>query len=118
VVDWRLTDEDRRNLEETTLKLGIELARSGSARLRMRELESLDWMPSGSGGHHMGTTRMSDDPRRGVADRHARVHGLANLHLAGSSLFPTGGYANPTLTLVALSLRLADRLAGIAELRG
>jgi choline dehydrogenase-like flavoprotein len=118
VVDWQLTDEDRRNLEETTLKLGIELARSGSARLRMRELDSLDWMPSGSGGHHMGTTRMSDDPRRGVANRHARVHGLANLHLAGSSLFPTGGYANPTLTLVALSLRLADRLAGIAELRG
>jgi choline dehydrogenase-like flavoprotein len=61
-------------------------------------------------GHHMGTTRMHDDPRLGVVDRHCRVHGLANLFIAGSSVFPTGGYANPTLTIVALTERLADDL--------
>jgi choline dehydrogenase-like flavoprotein len=62
------------------------------------------------GWHHMGTTRMSDDPKRGVVDRHCRVHGMENLYVAGSSVFPTSGSANPTLTLVALTLRLADHL--------
>lgn len=58
----------------------------------------------------MGTTRMSEDPKRGVTDSHARVHGLSNLHIAGSSVFPTSGCATPTLTLVALATRLADHL--------
>jgi choline dehydrogenase-like flavoprotein len=62
------------------------------------------------GNHHMGTTRMSDDPRTGVVDRDCRVHGMANLFVAVSSVFPTGGSANPTLTIVALALRLADHL--------
>jgi choline dehydrogenase-like flavoprotein len=62
------------------------------------------------GPHHMGTTRMAADSRRGVVDENCRVHGLANLYVAGSSVFTTGGYANPTLTLVALGLRLADHL--------
>jgi choline dehydrogenase-like flavoprotein len=54
---------------------------------------------------------MASDPRRGVTDGWGRVHGLPNLHVAGSSLFPTGGWANPTLTILALSLRTADRIA-------
>jgi len=58
----------------------------------------------------MGGTRMHGDPRQGVVDADARVHGIANLYVAGSSLFPTGGAANPTFTLVALALRLADHL--------
>jgi len=63
------------------------------------------------GFHHMGTTRMADDPRHGVTDGWGRVHGLPNLHIAGSSLFPTAGWANPTLTILALTLRTADRIA-------
>jgi choline dehydrogenase-like flavoprotein len=70
------------------------------------------WERVGGGDHHVGTTRMSDDPKRGVVDRHCRVHGVANLHVAGSAVFPTTGSANPTLSLVALALRLADRLKG------
>jgi choline dehydrogenase-like flavoprotein len=62
--------------------------------------------------HHTGTTRMHDDPRRGVVDRECRVHGLSNLYCAGSSVFPTSGYANPTLTIIALAIRLADHLKG------
>jgi choline dehydrogenase-like flavoprotein len=58
----------------------------------------------------MGTTRMSDDPRRGVVDRECRVHGLENLWIAGSSVFPTSGFANPTLTILAMTLRLASTL--------
>jgi choline dehydrogenase-like flavoprotein len=60
--------------------------------------------------HHLGTTRMSDDPKTGVVDANCRVHGVANLYVAGSSVFPTSGYANPTLTIVALALRLGDEL--------
>jgi choline dehydrogenase-like flavoprotein len=62
------------------------------------------------GWHHMGTTRMNDNPRQGVVDSNSRVHGLSNLYIAGPSVFPTGGYANPCLTLVALTLRLSDHL--------
>ena len=59
----------------------------------------------------MGGTRMHADPRQGVVDEHGRVHGVDNLFVAGSSVFPTGlGYANPTLTIVALAIRLADHL--------
>lgn len=60
--------------------------------------------------HHMGTTRMSTTPEKGVVDRDSKVHGLVNLYVAGSSVFPTGGYANPTLTLVALANRLGEHL--------
>ncbi len=64
-----------------------------------------------TGTHHMmGTTRMSDDPRDGVVDRDCRVHGVENLYIAGSATFPTGGYANPTLTNLALSIRVADKV--------
>ena len=66
--------------------------------------------PDPNAHHHMGTTRMHPDPRRGVLDEHARVHGVSNLFVAGSSVFPTSGFANPTLTIVALTLRLAEHI--------
>ena len=62
------------------------------------------------GWHQMGTTRMSSNPRAGVVDADCRVHSVANLYVAGSSVFPTYGTANPTMTLLALTLRLADHL--------
>ncbi|MEL7339311.1 MAG: GMC oxidoreductase, partial [Bacteroidota bacterium] len=63
-----------------------------------------------SGSHHIGSTRISDDPKTGVVDRDCKVHGIQNLYVAGASVFPTGSHANPTLTIVALALRLADKL--------
>ena len=66
--------------------------------------------------HDMGTTRMSNDPRHGVVDASCKVHGISNLFIAGSSVFPTAGYTTPTLTIVALPLRLAEHLT--AELKG
>jgi len=62
--------------------------------------------------HPMGSTRMAKDPREGIVDENCRVHGTGNLYVASSSVFPTGGYANPTLTVLALALRLAEHLAG------
>jgi choline dehydrogenase-like flavoprotein len=61
--------------------------------------------------HHVGTTRMSADPKSGVVDADCKVHGVGNLYLGGCSVFPTSGHANPTFTIVALALRLADHLA-------
>jgi choline dehydrogenase-like flavoprotein len=58
----------------------------------------------------MGTTRMHQNPRLGVVDANCQMHGLPNLFVAGSSVFPSCGYANPTLTIVALAIRIADRL--------
>jgi choline dehydrogenase-like flavoprotein len=62
------------------------------------------------GFHHMGTTRMADDPSEGVVDRDLRVHGVEGLFVAGTSAFPTSGWANPTLTAMALGIRLGHRL--------
>jgi len=64
----------------------------------------------GAGWHHMGTTRMSDDPKEGVVDADCKVHGIANLHVAGASCYVTAAAPNPTLTLVALSIRLSDKI--------
>ena len=61
----------------------------------------------------MGTTRMHPNPRNGVVDEDSKVHGIGNLYVAGSSVFPTSGYTNPTLTIVALAVRLADHVGRI-----
>ena len=62
------------------------------------------------GGHHIGTARMGSDPNSSVVDADCRVHGIANLYVDGAATIPTSSQANPTLTLVALSLRMAEHL--------
>jgi len=113
-LDWRLTELDKRSLLGGHQAVAEELGRTGLGRLQIEEWLSADitsWAPELEGGHHhMGTTRMSEDPSQGVVDPSSRVHGIANLYVAGSSVFPTCGSANPTLTIVALALRLADEL--------
>jgi choline dehydrogenase-like flavoprotein len=114
-LDWRLTALDRRSFRQFYEVLGRELGRAGIGRVQMRdwvlEPDGAQWPSSvGGGWHHMGTTRMHADPKQGVVDPNCRVHGLANLSVAGAAVFPTAGAANPTLTLVALSLRLSDHL--------
>ena len=96
------------NVEKTLRLLGESLIESGKGRVRINN-ERLYRQPTG-GGHIMGTTRMGTSQSNSVVDRDCRVHGYDNLFVAGSSVFPTGGYANPTLTIVSLSLRLADTL--------
>jgi len=117
-LDWRLTALDRRSFRGFYAVLGRELGRRGIGRVRMHEWvlepDTSAWPKSlGGGWHHMGTTRMHPDPRRGVVDASCRVHGLANLYVAGAAVYPTAGCANPTLTLVALSLRLSDHLKAV-----
>lgn len=88
--------------------VNTELIRSGAGRLSVPRAQGI----YNGGGHMIGTTRMGNDPAVSVTDANARVHGMQNLYIAGSSLFPAAGAANPTLTILALSLRLADHLAG------
>ena len=119
VMDWRLTDLDRTSMQAGMWLLGGSMARNGIGRVQAGP-EQLQTPEAGGeflhGGHHQyGTTRMGDSPRNSVVDRQCRVHGLANLYIAGSAVFPTTGYANPTLTIVALSARLATHLAAPAR---
>ena len=92
--------------------LAQECGRIGLGRMQIH-LDSDDrrWPDNlGESYHHMGTTRMADDPRNGVVDRDCLVHGTRNLYVAGSSVFPTYGLGSPTQMLIALALRLADLL--------
>ncbi|MCZ6783166.1 MAG: GMC family oxidoreductase, partial [Proteobacteria bacterium] len=111
VLDWRLGSFDSASVRRTLDVLARQVAVSGLGRLRVAFPEEgfagLD--PRGSY-HHMGTTRMHPDPKQGVVDSRCRVHGLANLFVAGSSVFPTYGTNNPTLTILALAFRLSDHL--------
>jgi choline dehydrogenase-like flavoprotein len=79
--------------------------------LRINSHRREDWLKNMEWGHHhLGTTRMHDDPKHGVVDADGKVHGIGNLFVAGSSVFPSYGASNPTLNLIALTLRLADHL--------
>jgi choline dehydrogenase-like flavoprotein len=109
---WRLSEIDKRTANRGHEILREEFWRAGLGDFRSSLGRESDPWPSRLRGarHHMGTTRMHSDPRRGVVDADARVHGIANLYLAGSSVFVTSGAANPTLTIVALALRLAGHV--------
>src|SRR5262249_13805636 len=107
-LQWQLSELDKHGIRRAHELLALEVGRSGFGRLRFElpahEQEILHGVTGGH--HHMGTTRMSADPKTGVVDADCRLYGLHNFYVAGSSVFPTGGFSNPTLTIVALALRL------------
>ena len=110
-LDWRVSASDLRSMVRSQEILDEELRRARVGRLQISLDEDAPAPPGLRGGwHHMGTTRMHVDPKRGVVDPDGAVHGVANLYVTGSSVFPTVGYANPLLTIGALALRLADHL--------
>ncbi|HEV2547905.1 MAG TPA: GMC family oxidoreductase [Stellaceae bacterium] len=113
-LDWRLSNLDREGIRAAHRMIAQEVGRTGFGRYRSFLPEHEDAILEGADGgmHHMGTTRMNDDPKQGVVDKNSKVHGLANLYIAGSSVFPCCGWSNPTLTITALALRLADHLKG------
>jgi choline dehydrogenase-like flavoprotein len=118
-VDWRVGSKERRTIGRINELVDSELRRLDLGELQVdadlaEETEAwpdrLSWC-----WHHMGTTRMHDNPRLGVVDRNCQVHGINNLYIAGSSVFPTCGNDSPTITIIALALRLADRIYGDAR---
>src|SRR5216683_2912891 len=119
-VDWRLGANVKRTFDRNFAIVAEELRAAGVAEVDLDPpIADGPWPDSFSEEgtwHHIGTTRMHDSPKLGVVDRDCRVHGVNNLFVAGSSIFPTAGGNFPTITLVALALRLADHI--IAELCG
>jgi choline dehydrogenase-like flavoprotein len=114
-LDWRLSPNDKRTIRRSQEIIGRELGRAGLGRLMVTlDGDDTNWTSSLEPGlgHHMGTTRMHSDPKKGVVDHNSQVHGVSNLFVAGSSVFPTYGYAPPTFTIVALALRLGDHIKG------
>ena len=110
-VHWRWAALDLDSLHRTQRILAEECERAGVGRLMLPPPDAPP-VTTAAGGvhHHIGTTRMHAEERSGVVDADCQVHGVRNLFVAGSSVFPTGGYANPTLTIVALAIRLAEHL--------
>lgn len=111
-VDWRLTSKVQRTFDRTLEILADDMRRSGVAEVELDPpIEGKKWPADLEGTwHHMGTTRMHDSPKYGVVDRNCKVHGMANLYVAGSSVFPTAGANFPTITLAALAFRMAEQI--------
>jgi len=118
-LDWRTLPIDRRSVIRGEEIVEGELRRLGIGQLAPLAPEENEAWPSNleGGWHQIGTTRMHVDPRQGVVDADGRVHGLSNLYIASGSVFPTGSAAPPTLTVVALALRLADHLRQVVTHR-
>jgi choline dehydrogenase-like flavoprotein len=113
-LDWKTSAQDIDNIRACRELFAREL-RSGITLVPLQQDGGRDWRDLIAGGaHHCGTTRMHPDPNQGVVDEHCRLHGVSNLFVAGSSVFPTTGWAPPTLTIVALAVRLAHRLKSLA----
>ena len=105
-LHWCWREQEQADLQHlrTVLASGLEAAGLGQVQIQT------DQRPDPNAHHHAGTTRMHEDPRFGVVDSDGRVHGIDNLYVSGASIFPSAGFANPTLTIVALALKLADHL--------
>jgi choline dehydrogenase-like flavoprotein len=113
-LDWRLSEIDRH-----TVGVSAKLIASELTRLRLGRVKISDWLDPDRddwgdelawGHHHAGTTRMAYSPKEGFTNADCRAHSHSNLYVAGGSVFPSCGYANPTLSIVAMTLRLADHL--------
>lgn len=112
-IDWRVHEDEARTLVRTAQLVAAEFRRLGLPQVAL-----FDWVRDGADlpasfvdvAHPSGTTRTSDDPAHGVVDVNCQVHGVEGLYVAGSSVFPTVGHCNPTQTIVALAVRLADHL--------
>jgi len=111
-IEWRIDDADLASMRRVMQLFDQAVRQAGLGHLEAAFPDEPEaWRRTiEAGKHHMGTTRMHTSPRLGVVDENGRVHGTSNLFISGSSVFPSGGYANPTLTIVALAARLADYL--------
>ncbi len=116
ILNWNINDADNRTIRILGREVAREMARTKIARVQLKDYILDDKIEISEYGHHchqMGTTRMSENPKFGVVDKNQRVHGMQNLFIAGSSVFPTGGGCNPTLTIVMMSLRLGKHIASV-----
>jgi choline dehydrogenase-like flavoprotein len=117
ILNWVLTPLEKKSIRKIYELIGQQVGAAGIGRIRLMDYlhneNDHSWPAFTSGGwHHMGTTRMSSDRKKGVVDGNCKVHGIRNLYISGSSCYATAGAVNPTLTLTAMALRLAQHLKG------
>lgn len=112
-LDWRLNDDDVRSFKKGQSIIAKELSALGWGRFQEEEI-TRDLVEDRVAGHYhqIGTTRMSENPKDGVVDADCKVHGIENLYVGGSSVFPTAGYSGPTMMIIAFAMRLADHMKG------
>ena len=112
-VNWRINDDERRTIVRIAELACDAFARAGIPRPILETWAAEKRLADGviiDMAHTLGTTRMSENPRSGVVDENCRVHGVRGLYVAGASIFPTSGHANPTLMILALAIRMADAI--------
>lgn len=111
VLDWKLNDLDIKTFQRGQEIVAEELGRLGMGSFELPKITRgrMDKEVCGHY-HHMGTTRMSNDPTEGVVDANSKVHGVDNLFIAGSSVFPTAGYSGPTMMLIAMAIKLSEHV--------
>jgi choline dehydrogenase-like flavoprotein len=113
-LNWKISDLDIKTIATYAKLLADELNRlnAGSLDLSSLEQNADDWIREYAVDtyHHMGTLRMNENPKLGVVNSNCQTHQYDNLYVASSAVFPTGGFSNPTLTILALTLRIADTL--------
>lgn len=114
-LNWAFTDLEKKSVRTIYEMLGQQAGITGLGRVKLldqvEDINNLRMPDTTSGGwHHMGTTRMHEDPKQGVVDAQCKVHGIDNLYIASSSVFPNSAGVNPTMTIVAMSIRVADIL--------
>jgi len=111
-VDWSISELDKKTIVvfHGLLQKELQRLRIGELNSSLLDKDTPDFPITRDASHHLGATRMGADPRNSVVDRNCKVHSTANLFIAGSSVFPTSGHANPTATIAALAIRLADHL--------
>jgi choline dehydrogenase-like flavoprotein len=116
-IKWQISESVRKTIQAFTLLLRDELSRTRLAEMEFIHpvmTDNPDWRDHMSDQyHHIGTARMGAAPENSVVDADLRLHGIPNLSIASSAVFPTGGHSNPTLTILALTFRLADRLSRV-----
>jgi choline dehydrogenase-like flavoprotein len=114
-IDWRIGELERRTASEYARTVGSEFARLGLGTYDLKQAALLQdekaWVKLATdNNHHMGTTRMHQNEKLGVVDSSCKVHGIDNLYVGSSAVFPSSGSAFPTSTIIALCIRIADRL--------
>jgi choline dehydrogenase-like flavoprotein len=114
-LHWQLTSRDLESFDRAQSLWRAALVTAGAEVTPLGPADEPWTARMVPAAHHIGTTRMHRDPAHGVVDENCRVHGTSNLFVAGSSVFPTAGWAPPTLTIVALALRLADHLRATSD---
>lgn len=109
-LHWQPGEADRDGLLRMVELIGQAVGQGGLGRIEFEDHFDQPYWGTVTAWHQLGTTRMAESPEDGVVDPNGRLYGTSNLYIAGGSVMPTSGRANPTLTILALTIRLADHL--------